>query len=88
VAMELGLTEFDRARIEGAVLAYPQVVRRTDRLWSLPLRERKKMLRLAPDRADVMLTGAAIYEAVMAGFGFADLAVSTRGLRHGAVLDV
>jgi exopolyphosphatase/pppGpp-phosphohydrolase len=34
----------------------------------------------------VILTGVAIYEAVMEQFGFAELRVSTRGLRFGAVM--
>ena len=42
---------------------------------------------LPRNRADVILPGAAIYEAVMEEFGFAELRVSTRGLRFAAVLD-
>ena len=40
---------------------------------------------LPPKRADVILFGAAIYEAVMESFGIATLRVSTRGLRFAAV---
>jgi len=35
----------------------------------------------------VILTGVAIYEAIMERFGFADLRVSTRGLRFAAVME-
>jgi len=38
-----------------------------------------------PRRRD--LTGVAIYEAIMERFGFADLRVSTRGLRFAAVME-
>jgi exopolyphosphatase/pppGpp-phosphohydrolase len=38
-------------------------------------------------RADVILTGVAIYEAVMREFHFKELRVSTRGLRFAAVMD-
>jgi len=37
-------------------------------------------------RADVILTGMAIYEAVLEEFGFNELRASTRGLRFAAVL--
>jgi exopolyphosphatase/pppGpp-phosphohydrolase len=47
--------------------------------------ERKRIVGLPPERADVMLTGAVIYESVMRGFGFDVLRVSTRGLRFAAV---
>jgi exopolyphosphatase/pppGpp-phosphohydrolase len=38
-------------------------------------------------RADVILTGVVIYEAVMEEFDFKQLRVSTRGLRFAAVMD-
>lgn len=84
--MELKLDDFDRARIEGARLTHQQIIAHMNRLWSLPLEERKKITGLPPKRADVILTGAAIYEAVMEKFEFKELLVSTRGLRFGAVM--
>ena len=84
--MELKLADFDRARIEAARLTREQIVAHVTQLWSLPLEERKKIIGLPPNRADVILTGAAIYEAVMEKFGFEELRVSTRGLRFGAVM--
>jgi exopolyphosphatase/pppGpp-phosphohydrolase len=38
-------------------------------------------------RADVILTGVLIYEAVMEEFGLRHLRISTRGLRFAAVMD-
>jgi len=40
----------------------------------------------APNPADVILTGAAIYESIMEQFGFEEMSVSTRGLRYWALL--
>jgi len=85
--IELELATFDRERIEGLRLSREQVRRQHERLWSLPLAERKKIIGLPPDRADVILTGVPIYEAVMELFGFPDLRVSTRGLRFAAVME-
>jgi exopolyphosphatase/guanosine-5'-triphosphate,3'-diphosphate pyrophosphatase len=85
--MEAGLRHFDRARIEATRLNLEQVRARMEHLWKLPLAERKKVVGLPPDRADVILTGVAIYEAVMERFNFAELRVSTRGLRFGAVME-
>jgi exopolyphosphatase/guanosine-5'-triphosphate,3'-diphosphate pyrophosphatase len=58
-----------------------------ERLWSLPLAERREIPGLLEERADVMLTGALIYGAVMEAFAFSELRVSTRGLRFAAVMD-
>lgn len=78
---------FDRTRLEGTRLSQQQVLEYMVQLWSLPLAQRKKLPGLPPNRADVIIMGVAIYEAVMQHFGLAELYVSTRGLRFGALLD-
>jgi exopolyphosphatase/guanosine-5'-triphosphate,3'-diphosphate pyrophosphatase len=85
--MEMKLTEFDRDRIEGARLSRERVRWHVQHLWSLPLLERQQVIGLPRKRADVILTGAAIYEAVMEQFGFTELRISTRGLRFAAVME-
>ena len=42
---------------------------------------------MSAKRADVLLMGAAIYEAVMEQFGFQTLRPSMRGVRYGALLE-
>jgi len=85
--MELELEAFDRSRIEVARLSAERVLWHLQRLWGLPLEERKKITGLPKNRADVILMGVAIYQAVMEEFGFSELRISTRGLRFAAVLD-
>jgi exopolyphosphatase/guanosine-5'-triphosphate,3'-diphosphate pyrophosphatase len=85
--MEMKLEDFDRDRIEATRLTLDRVKWHVRHLWSLPLEEREKIIGLPAKRADVILTGAAIYEAVMVQFGFSELRVSTRGLRFAAVMD-
>jgi exopolyphosphatase/guanosine-5'-triphosphate,3'-diphosphate pyrophosphatase len=84
--MEASLADFDRAKIEAARLTRKGVADRLKHLWSLPLEERKKIVGLPRNRADVILTGALIFEAVMRQFDFDELQVSTRGLRFAAVM--
>jgi exopolyphosphatase/guanosine-5'-triphosphate,3'-diphosphate pyrophosphatase len=84
--MEAGMTDYDRERIEQTVLPLERVTWRVNQLWSMPLEDRKKIAGLPANRADVILIGAAIYEAVMLEFGFSELRVSTRGLRFAALL--
>ncbi|MEO6181787.1 MAG: Ppx/GppA family phosphatase [Verrucomicrobiota bacterium] len=84
--MEKGLSDFDREQIEAARLSMDQVKMHLERLWKLSMEERKKIIGLPPKRADVILTGLAIYEATMQRFGLAELRISTRGLRYAAVL--
>ena len=85
--IEKKLDRFDRDKIERAVLTFEQVVAHGKNLWKLPLAERKEIPGLPKQRADVILTGVVIYEAVMEEFGFQQLRISTRGLRFAAVMD-
>jgi exopolyphosphatase/guanosine-5'-triphosphate,3'-diphosphate pyrophosphatase len=85
--IEKKLDRFDREKIERTVLSFEQVVAQRKNLWKLPLAERKEITGLPKLRADVILTGVIIYEAVMEEFGFQELRVSTRGLRFAAVMD-
>ncbi len=83
--MEAHLAAFDRDRTEGMVLSSAQVRSWVERLWSQPLRERRQIIGLPEKRADIILTGVAIYEGVLETLGFTELQVSTRGLRFAVV---
>jgi exopolyphosphatase / guanosine-5'-triphosphate,3'-diphosphate pyrophosphatase len=85
--MEAKLEEFDRERIEATRLSLARVRWHVNHLWQLPLAQRQEIIGLPKDRADVILTGVAIYEAVMEEFDFSELRASTRGLRFAAVMD-
>jgi exopolyphosphatase/guanosine-5'-triphosphate,3'-diphosphate pyrophosphatase len=85
--MEARLDTFERERIEGMRLGLQQLRVHVERLWGLPLAERRNTVGLPKKRADVILPGVVIYEAVMEAFGFSELRISTRGLRFAAVLD-
>jgi exopolyphosphatase/guanosine-5'-triphosphate,3'-diphosphate pyrophosphatase len=86
-SMETGLGKFDRRKIEDTHLGAALVSKWVERLWSLPVAGRREIPGLPRKRADVMLTGAAIYEAAMGGLGFSELRITTRGLRFAAVME-
>jgi exopolyphosphatase / guanosine-5'-triphosphate,3'-diphosphate pyrophosphatase len=85
--MEAELESFDRERLEATCLSATRVSWHLERLWGLALEQRKQIVGLPKDRADVILMGTAIYEAVMGELGFHELRISTRGLRFAALLD-
>jgi len=84
--MEYALDKYSRHEIEGARIPLVSIHGWMQKLWSMPLAERKRITGLPKKRADVILTGMAIYEAVLEEFGFAELRASTRGLRFAAVM--
>jgi exopolyphosphatase/guanosine-5'-triphosphate,3'-diphosphate pyrophosphatase len=79
--MEAGLTAFDRQKVEETLLSQDRLRWHVENLWGLPMSQRKRVVGLPPNRSDVILTGSAIYEAVMGSYNFQQLRVSTRGLR-------
>lgn len=85
--MEARLDTFEREQIEGMRLTLAQVRKHVERLWGMPLAARKNIVGLPKKRADVILPGVVIYEAVMEAFGFRELRISTRGLRFAALLE-
>lgn len=85
--LALKMDSFERERIEATRLNLAEVQATVARLWSLPLTGRKQVPGLPPNRADVILFGVVIYEAVMEQFGFDELRLSTRGLRFAAVME-
>jgi exopolyphosphatase/guanosine-5'-triphosphate,3'-diphosphate pyrophosphatase len=86
-SIETGLSKFDRRKIEDTRLTAARVSHWVEHLWQLPLAARCEIPGLPPKRADVMLTGAAIYEAALRELNFPELRITTRGLRFAAVME-
>jgi exopolyphosphatase/guanosine-5'-triphosphate,3'-diphosphate pyrophosphatase len=84
--MDAKAEDFNRAQIEATILPAGRLRTMLETLWRLPLAKRREIPGLPADRADIILTGAAIYEAIMERFGFKRLRISTRGLRYWALL--
>lgn len=76
--------EIDRNNL---VLRYKDLQKVIETLRSLPLEERKKIPGMNPDRADIILAGAAILETFMEEFSLKEIVVSYRDLRYGMLID-
>ena len=85
--MEAKLETFDRERLEATRLTAARVSWHLEQLWGMPLAARRQIVGLPKNRADVILMGTAIYQAVMEEFGLPELHISTRGLRFAALMD-
>lgn len=82
-----GTSKTDTEPVESIILSAQELEQTTERLWSLPLATRKKLRGLPPNRADVILFGALIFEGLMRCLNLSELQPSTWGVRHGAMLD-
>jgi len=85
-ALDLGLDRYDRERVDGHLLTREGARAQLERLAGLPLEERRRVPALDPERAPVIVAGAAILVAILDNYRFEAIRVSERDLLDGAAL--
>ncbi len=70
----------------GYMLTRAEVSHLLDRLRKMPLKTRKQVAGLAPDRADIIVAGIAVVDRLMRRFDVNLLQVHSRGVRDGLLL--
>jgi exopolyphosphatase/guanosine-5'-triphosphate,3'-diphosphate pyrophosphatase len=76
-----------RAFAKGDVLTRDHLRETINLLCSLPLEKRREVPGINPERADIIIAGAAILETLMQELDLAEIGVSERGLREGLPID-
>ena len=69
------------------VLLYQDLSKVTARLCGLSLEERRRIPGINPDRADIIVPGAAIIETLMQALELPEITITNRGLRDGLLVD-
>ena len=85
-ALDLGLNEYDRRRVHGHVLSRDGARAQLERLAALSVEERRRVPALDPERAPVIVAGAAILLGILDTYGLEAIRVSERDLLDGAAL--
>ena len=86
-AIKHGLVRYDADIVQGTVIERAEIERQIELYRTRSVDERRKIVGLQPERADVILAGACIVKTVMMKLGKDALSVSDRGLRHGVLID-
>jgi len=76
-----------RTQLKDPSLSSADLRRVIDLLCSLPLEERRKIPGINPERADIIIPGAAILDVFMQELGLDSIAVTGRGLQDGLLVD-
>ena len=84
--LHLGLSRYDRNRVDGLWLTDADCAAAADHLMALDPVERAKSPCIGADRADLVLAGAAILQAVQETWPSPRVRVADRGLREGLLL--
>ncbi|MEO8925715.1 MAG: Ppx/GppA phosphatase family protein [Caulobacteraceae bacterium] len=86
--VHLGLARYDRARVDGLWMTRGECDAVTRRLAALSVGERAALPCIGPDRADLVMAGAAILGAVQELWPCERVRVADRGLREGLLLSL
>jgi exopolyphosphatase/guanosine-5'-triphosphate,3'-diphosphate pyrophosphatase len=86
--LHLGLPRYERAKVDGLWMTKGDCEAVARRLATLTTRERAAQPCIGPDRADLVLAGAAILEAVQAVWPCERVRVADRGLREGVLMSL
>jgi exopolyphosphatase/guanosine-5'-triphosphate,3'-diphosphate pyrophosphatase len=86
--LHLDLPRYDRSRVDGIWMSRGECDAAAARLLALNPRERAEQPCIGPDRADLVLAGAAILQAVQEVWPCTRVRVADRGLREGILLSL
>ena len=86
--VHLGLKRYDRRRVDGLWMRDGDVSDVVETLLSLSYDERVANACIGPDRADLVLAGCAIFEAIRQDFPAKRLRIADRGLREGILVEL
>ena len=86
--VHLGLKRYDRRRVDGCWMSDAQVTGVIENLLAMSYRERVANPCIGSDRADLVLAGCAILEAIRRAFPCQRLRVADRGLREGMLVQM
>jgi exopolyphosphatase/guanosine-5'-triphosphate,3'-diphosphate pyrophosphatase len=86
--LHLRLPRYDRSKVDGLWMTRAECEDVRARLCALTTKERAAQPCIGPDRADLVLAGAAILEAVQAVWPCERVRVADRGLREGLLISL
>jgi exopolyphosphatase/guanosine-5'-triphosphate,3'-diphosphate pyrophosphatase len=86
--VHLDLKRYDRNRIDGCWMSTAEIAGVVDRLLAMSYEERVASPCIGPDRADLVLAGCSILEAIRRAFPCPRLRVADRGLREGMLVQM
>jgi len=85
-AMDAGLIRWDSTVVQGHTLSRARLAALTDALLAASPAKRRQLAQVSPERADFLLAGAVLLDAILEAAGLPGCEVSVRGLRYGLLV--
>ena len=86
--VHLDLKRYDRSRVDGCWMSEQEITAVIERLLAMSYQERVASPCIGAERADLVLAGCAILEAIRRAFPCPRLRVADRGLREGMLVQM
>jgi len=86
--VHLGLRRYDRRQVDGCWMSDAEISSVVERLLAMSYQERVANACIGAERADLVLAGCAILEAIRRAFPCKRLRVADRGLREGMLVEM
>jgi exopolyphosphatase/guanosine-5'-triphosphate,3'-diphosphate pyrophosphatase len=86
-AIHLGLARYDPDAVHGTRLELAELDRQIELFRTRDAHERRAIVGLQPNRAEVILAGACIVRTILTKLGHESFLLSDRGLRHGLFVE-
>ncbi len=86
--LHLGLARYDRTVVDGVVMTFEALAGVSHKLAAMSHRQRIEQPCIGVQRADLVLAGCAILEAICQMWPMGNLTVADRGLREGMLMDL
>jgi exopolyphosphatase/guanosine-5'-triphosphate,3'-diphosphate pyrophosphatase len=86
--LSLGLPRYDRTAVDGITLDFETLLSKSHSLCKMSLQQRASEPCIGWQRADLVLAGCAILEAICRAWPVGKLRVADRGLREGLLMDM
>jgi exopolyphosphatase/guanosine-5'-triphosphate,3'-diphosphate pyrophosphatase len=86
--VHIGLARYDRRRIDGVWMSHTDLDATIAKLLAMTFQERAANHCIGPERADLVLAGCAILDAIRHVFPLPRLRVADRGLREGMLVEM
>lgn len=87
-AVQMGLPRYDRAKVDGSSVSIRTLCKTVQLLLSMSPAERKRNPCIGPERADYLLSGCAIFQAICQLWPVGKITVADRGVREGIILSL
>lgn len=86
--VHLNLPRYDRRQVDGLWMTADEVSGIIENMLDMPLAAREAHACIGPDRADLVLAGCAILQAIRADFPTMPMRIADRGLREGMLVNL